>query len=259
MPPPPSVRRLSRRDFLGLAGMTAVGGGLGCLGVSLGYLVVSHLSTARQTPPATQAVSAPPIVPKQIDRPGILDRRDWGSRELNHDAPNETGFFTADNPEGWYVYAGDLRAVYRTVVVHHSVLYEADDPATMRAIQQQHMDLRGWADIGYHFGVGQSGQVFAGRALDVRGTHVERFNTGSVGVVMLGDFSQSAPTPSQVEACRRLIDWLALRLELTHLAGHGDFNSSTDCPGRYARELLSMLAQSAGLALGTGGYQSATP
>jgi hypothetical protein len=257
MSPSSSARRLSRRDFLGLAGMAAAGGGLGCLGVSLGYLAVSRLSAARQTPSPARTPTARPATSKQIDRPGILSRHDWGAHEPNHDAPNETGFFGADNAEGWYVYSGDLRAVYRTVVVHHSVLYETDDPATMRAIQQQHMDLRGWADIGYHFGVGQSGQVFAGRALDVRGTHVESFNTGSVGVVLLGDFSQSAPAPAQVEACRRLIDWLALRLELTHLAGHSDFNGNTDCPGRYVREVLSLLAQSAALALGTGGYQSA--
>ena len=185
---------------------------------------------------------------------GILERQDWGAREPDHDAENETGFYGPDNPEGWRVYEGDLRAIYRTVVVHHSVLYETDDPGTMRAIQQQHMELRGWADIAYHFGVGQSAQVFAGRPLNVRGTHVEGFNTGSVGVVFLGDFSLNVPAPAQIEAGRRLIDWLALRLELTHLAGHSDFNSGTDCPGQYLQEVLGALAESAGLALGTGGY-----
>jgi len=249
--------RFTRRDLLGLAGMAAAGSGLACLGTVLGYLALDRLSRAPQP-----TLLASPFAPnaarlKQIDRPGILLRQDWGAREPNHEAPNETGFFSADNPDGWRVYDEDLRTVYRTVVIHHSVLYEGDDLSTMRAIQDQHMDLRGWADIAYHFGVGQSGQVFEGRSLAVRGTHVQGFNTGSAGVVFLGDFQVSYPTPLQLEAGRRLIDWLALRLELTHLAGHSDFNSTTDCPGQHLRELLPMLAQSAGLALGTGGYLEA--
>lgn len=255
MPPsPPPVRRLSRRDFLGLAGMTAFGGALTCVGASLGYLVADHLSSPQRTPLPTQPPAALSAYTKQVDRPGVLERRDWGARAPDHSAENESGFYGPDNREGWRVYGGDLRAVYRTAVVHHSVLYETDDPTTMRAIQQQHMELRGWADIAYHFGVGQNGQVFAGRPLDVRGTHVAGFNTGSVGVVFLGDFSLSLPTLAQLETGRRLLDWLALRLELTHLAGHGDFNSDTDCPGQHLRAALSALAQSAGLALGTGGY-----
>ncbi|MEB2289348.1 MAG: N-acetylmuramoyl-L-alanine amidase [Anaerolineae bacterium] len=250
----PPARRLSRRDFLGLAGMTAIAGALTCVGASLGYLVADDLSRPRRAPFPTQPPAALSAYAKQIDRPGILERRDWGAREPDHSAENESGFYGPDNREGWRVYEGDLRAVYRTVVVHHSVLYEIDDSTTMRAIQQQHLELRGWADIAYHFGVGRNGQAFAGRPLNVRGTHVAGFNTGSVGVVFLGDFSQDLPTPAQLEIGRRLIDWLTLRLELTHLAGHGDFNSDTDCPGQYLRVALSALAQSAGLALGTGGY-----
>jgi hypothetical protein len=257
MPQSRSVARLTRRDLLGLAGMAAAGSGLACLGTVLGYLALDRLispsrPTVTPSPPPTR-----PALFKQIDRPGILTRQDWGALPPNHEAPNESGFYSAENPDGWRVYEEDLRQVYRTVVIHHSVLYEGDDLSTMRAIQEQHMDLRGWADIAYHFGVGQSGQVFEGRPLTVRGTHVQGFNTGSVGVVFLGDFSMSYPTSLQFEAGRRLIDWLALRLELTHLAGHSDFNGDTDCPGQHLREMLPLLAQSAGLTLGTGGYVAA--
>lgn len=256
MCPSRSAARLTRRDLLGLAGMAAAGSGLACLGTVLGYLALDRLTNASRSTPLPSPAPRPVLL-KQIDRPGILTRQDWGAREPDHEAPYETGFFSADNPDGWRVYDEDLRTVYRTVVIHHSVLYEGDDLSTMRAIQDQHMDLRGWADIAYHFGVGQSGQVFEGRSLAVRGTHVEGFNTGSVGVVFLGDFQVNYPTPVQLEAGRRLIDWLALRLELTHLAGHSDFNGATDCPGQHLREMLPMLAQSAGLALGTGGYLQA--
>jgi hypothetical protein len=81
-------------------------------------------------------------------------------------------------------------------------------------------------------------------------------------VVFFGDFDLDSPTPEQIDAGARLIDWLALRLELTHLAGHRDFNPFTECPGTNMLPYLSVLADSASLLLGTGGYQpdeTATP
>jgi hypothetical protein len=251
-----SVKHYSRRDFLGLAGMAAVAGSLSCIGGVVGYLI---LKQATRSSPAVgdQPMPSTPRAAriKQIDRPEIITRAEWGAREPDHSAENESGFYSLDNVEGWREYEGDLRDIYRTAVVHHSVIYEGDDLTTMQEIQKEHMELRKWADIAYHFGVGQSGQVFEGRALNARGTHVEHFNTGSVGVVFFGNFQIIQPTPEQIDAGRRLIDWLALRLELTHLAGHSDFNDFTVCPGKNLRPYLAAFAVSAGLVLGTGGYQ----
>lgn len=247
-------QHFSRRDFLGLAGMAAFAGGLSCAGGAVGYLVFRQAShPAAVTPLPATALRSEQI--KQITRPNIITRAGWNACAPDHTAENEPGFYSLTNVTGWREYEGDLRQIYQTVVVHHSVLYEEDDLSTMQKIQQEHMGLRGWADIGYHFGVGRSGQVFEGRALNVRGTHVEAFNTGSAGVVFLGDFQSAEPAREQIEAGRQLIDWLALRLELTHLAGHRDFNDFTECPGLYMLPYLLMLADSAGLILGTGGYR----
>jgi hypothetical protein len=246
---------ISRRDFLGLAGMAAVAGGLSCLGGVLGYLTFGRLSRRRTASPLAAPPPARPAILKQIARPAITTRAEWNARAPDHTAENEPGVYSLDNPEGWRVYEGDLRTVYRTVVVHHSVVYDTDDPTTMRAIQDLHMDDNKWADIGYHFGVGKTGQVFEGRDLSVRGTHVEHFNTGSVGVVFLGNFQVEMPTQEQIDFGRRLIDWLALRLELTHLVGHYEFNDFTECPGQYLKGYLDAFALSAGLMRGTGGYQ----
>lgn len=249
-----SPNHVSRRDFLGIAGLAAIAGGIACSGGLLGYLALDRLTRAGKQP--TPSPTAPrPLTVKQIDRPPIVTRADWGARAPDHDAENEPGFYSLTNVEGWRDYEGDLRAIYRTVVVHHSVLVETDDPATMRAVQEQHMDLRKWADIAYHFGVGRSGVVFEGRDLMARGTHVEQFNTGSVGVVFFGDFQRELPSQPQLDQGRALINWLALRLELTHLAGHHDFNEFTDCPGAHMTPYLEMFAESAGLVPGTGGYQ----
>ena len=92
---------------------------------------------------------------------------------------------------------------------------------------------RGWAEIGYHFLIGETGAIYEGRALQVRGTHVEEHNTGTVGVCLIGDFNFEPPAERQVTAALRLIRWLAAELGLTHLAGHSEFNPATDCPGAH--------------------------
>ncbi|MBN1202429.1 MAG: N-acetylmuramoyl-L-alanine amidase [Anaerolineae bacterium] len=249
------ARSASRRDFLGLAGLTAVAAGLSCIGGALGYLALDYLTSGSPTSPAPAPSGPSSNRVKHIDCPPIIARAEWNARAPDHSAKNEPGFYSAINPLGWCVYDGDLRTIYRTVIVHHSVLYEKDDPVTMRTIQDLHIDSRGWADIAYHFAVGKSGQVFEGRALDVRGAHVSDYNTGSLGVVFFGDFEHEVPTPEQLNVGRQLINWLALRLELTHLAGHSEFNDFTECPGRYMIYYLDALAESAGLSRGTGGYQ----
>lgn len=250
--------RITRREFLALLGVTTAGAGITCLGGTLGYWALDRLTDEDKTQVNTPAVVLDALRPhrlKEIDRPPVILRADWQAREPSHTAENELGFYSLTNVEGWREYEGDLRTIYRTAVVHHSVIYEEDDPSTMREIQNEHMDERKWADIGYHFGVGRSGQVFEGRDLKARGTHVEGFNTGSVGIVFFGNFEVEYPTQEQTEAGRRLIDWLALRLGLTHLAGHGEFNDFTVCPGAHMLDYLNLFAASSGLMHSTSGYQ----
>lgn len=248
------MTRFTRRELLGLMGLgvaTMSASGLG----GVVYLLAG--ARPRSAPYITPPAPTPrPTAIKRIDRPAIVPRAEWGAREPNHAAANESGFAGPDNADGWLDYPGDLRGVYRTAVVHHSVIYEQDDLTTMREIQAEHMDTRRWADVGYHFGVGRSGTIFEGRDLRARGTHVAGYNTGSVGVVFFGNFEEEAPAPEQLAAGSRLIDWLALRLELTHLAGHREFNSFSECPGANMVYYLDALAESAGLARGTEGYQA---
>lgn len=247
-------RSLSRRQFIGLAGAGAIATSAACVAGAASYLLLRRSPRGKDAD-STSTMSAPRSTQlKTIARPPITSRQAWGAREPDHTAENESGFYGADNTEGWREYGGDLRGVYRTVIVHHSVEYDTDDLSTVREIQNLHMDDRGWADIAYHFIVGRSGEVFEGRALNVRGTHVEGFNTGSVGVVFLGNFEITSPTVLQLQTGQQLIDWLALRLELTHLAGHYQFNSDTVCPGATMIPSLAGLAAAAGLTLGTEGY-----
>lgn len=238
----------------GLAGVGTCG-----VGAFFGYLMSrprQDYLPQRLTPsaPPTPSSGTPtlgsnmPALP-----PEIVRRAAWGAAPPNHEALNEFGFASADNPLGWMVYSGDLSAIYQTVVIHHSYPVRRDN-GTMLELQSIHLNVSKWADIGYHFGVDGAGKVYEGRPINVRGSNVAGYNTGVIGVVLIGDFEQEIVTSEQMVALQQLLVWLKNTFTLTHLAGHSDFNPETQCPGQNVKPYLPLLAQSLGLQRGTGGY-----
>jgi uncharacterized protein with LGFP repeats len=148
------------------------------------------------------------------------------------------------------------------VFIHHTDSangYAASDvPAMIRGIYQYHVLTNGWYDIGYNYLIDAYGRIWQGRygsiTANVRGAHTEGFNTGSVGIALIGTYMTQTPTPAQLDALERLVAW---RLDLAHLdplgraslvsggtakypagsvaafntiSGHRDANY-TDCPG----------------------------
>src|SRR2546427_4445297 len=115
--------------------------------------------------------------------PLLIDREAWGANEAIRRAP--PSFATA----------------LQFALVHHTAgtnSYTASQSAAIvRGIEVYHVKGNGWNDIGYNFLVDKYGQVFEGRygGVDkpVIGAHAEGFNTGSVGVAMLGTYGSSAP------------------------------------------------------------------
>ena len=190
-----------------------------------------------------------------IARPAIVSRDQWGALPVNHSALNEYGFYQRDsNPFGWYLYHGELRDSYQTLVVHHSAFYEADVQATLLEVQRLHRDDRHWADIGYHYLVDIDGTIYEGRDLAARGVHTMGHNTGSAGLCLLGDYRFVAPPRAQLDATVALGRWLVSELAVTHLAGHSQFNPSTLCPGAALLQRLPEVAGRLGLEYGTEGY-----
>jgi len=61
-----------------------------------------------------------------------------------------------------------------------------------RIVQLSHQRERGWADIGYHFGVTPDGQVLEGRGFGVLGAHAKGHNR-LLGVVVLGKGTEITP------------------------------------------------------------------
>jgi flagellar hook assembly protein FlgD len=165
----------------------------------------------------------------------------------------------------------------RLALVHHTAgkngYSAAESPAIVRAIQLYHVKGNGWNDVGYNFLVDRFGQVFEGRygGIDrnVVGAHAEGFNTGSVGVAVLGEYSSLAVAKSARDALARLLAW---RLDLAHVdpastlsfisggnarfgaglpvflravSGHRD-TGFTDCPGTALYNLLGSIAGDVG-------------
>lgn len=238
--------RPSRRQILpglALAGALSLGGVAAALLRSRPrVVVVPHGDDMPEASPA-------------IARPAIVGRDKWGALPVNHSARNENGFYRREsNPYGWYVYQGDLRDNYQTLIVHHSSFYEADVRATMLEVQRLHRDDRQWADIGYHFLIDIDGTIYEGRDLAARGVHTMGHNTGSAGLCLLGDYRFVAPPQAQLEATVALCRWLVAELAVTHLAGHSQFNPSTLCPGAALLDRLPDMAARLGLEYGTDGY-----
>jgi len=156
----------------------------------------------------------------------------------------------------------------QTLTCHHTVTANNDrDPAgTVRAIYRFHTVDRDFGDIGYHLLVDQAGVVYEGRHSGTDGVpvfggragrpylsntaaHVGGFNSGNVGVALLGDLTGTGPTPAARQALVKVLAALATATRLNPLgttayvnpisgatrtvstiAGHRDW-AATECPG----------------------------
>ncbi len=185
--------------------------------------------------------------------PTIISRSEWKAVDPDLSAPGEHGpYDPLKNPDGWMTYDQPLAKVLKTVIIHHSALPLTDGPLQ---IQYKHMQHKGFADIGYHFVIDDSGRIYEGRTITVRGAHTGGHNTGTIGVVLMGDFEEATPPPLQLSSTQALIGYLAVEYQLTHLAGHRDFQpEETVCPGKHLELLLPDLAADLGLQFGTSGY-----
>jgi hypothetical protein len=201
--------------------------------------------------------------------PTLATRADWGADEsLRRSKP---------------VYAPTLQLA----VIHHTAgsnnYTAAQSAAIVRAIYAYHVRTLGWNDLGYSFLIDKYGQVFEGRygGIDrnVVGAHAAGFNTGSVGIALIGDYRKTAVSAA---ARRALVELLAWRLDVAHLdprakvkvvssgnsrypsgaevqlpvvVGHRD-TGPTECPGDRLEQLLPAIASEAAA---TGGAKIFAP
>ncbi len=171
---------------------------------------------------------APLRRPAATSEPSIVSRSAWGADErIRRGDPS---------------YAPRVRFA----VVHHtagrSSYTRAEAAAIVKGIQLYHVRGNGWNDIGYNFLVDRFGTVYEGRygGIDkaVVGAHARGFNTGSVGVAVLGTYSGGAPTKAALDALTALLSW---RLDVAHVDPVGFANLLSGGSERYAVNIPVLL------------------
>ncbi len=185
-------------------------------------------------PDTGDPIVRPPSFPHQ---PHVISRKRWGADPSLTDP--------CDSPR----YGRTAKMVF----VHHTVnandYTPRESPAIVRAIYAYHTQGQHWCDIGYNALVDRFGNIYEGRRgglrKPVRGAHAGDYNTGTVGVSLIGNFEVARPSARMKNALVRFIGW---RLGTSYqpvrgmvrvngarfdrISGHRDA-MPTACPGRY--------------------------
>jgi hypothetical protein len=131
---------------------------------------------------------------------------------------------------------------WKYVVLHHSATVTGN-VAEIDAAHRQRLDENGvpWRGVGYHFVIG-NGHGMGDGAIEptfrwkeqADGAHagVGQFNELGIGVCLIGDFENDAPTPAQLASARRLVAALKseFRIGNDRILCHRDLKP-TACPG----------------------------
>lgn len=128
---------------------------------------------------------------------------------------------------------GKGKAIKR-IVIHCTATREGQD-VDAATIRKWHL-ARGWRDIGYHFVIRLDGTVERGRPEDQAGSHVQGYNTGSIGVVYAGGLgaqglAKDTRTPEQLQAMARLVAELVKVYPGAQVMGHRDLSPDADGDG----------------------------
>ena len=163
----------------------------------------------------------------------------------------------------------------RLAVVHHTAgtnsYTAAQAAAIVRGIEIYHVKGNGWNDIGYNFLVDRFGTVYEGRGggidKNVIGAHSQGFNTGTVGVALIGNYTRATPPKARAGRARQPARLATRRrarrsaldasstpraatrssssgksVTLRAISGHRDTGPS-ECPGNRHLRLLPTLAK----------------
>jgi N-acetyl-anhydromuramyl-L-alanine amidase AmpD len=148
------------------------------------------------------------------------------------------GAAAASAPDPAWEPAGGVRTGWTHVIVHHS----AGAAGSAADFDRQHRE-KGWEGLGYHFVIGngsmtEDGRVEAGErwAAQRDGAHAKaEWNARAVGICLVGNFEDEAPSAAQQAALERLCRWLCRRCGIppANVLGHGETHGNrTLCPGK---------------------------
>ena len=212
------------------------------LGLSDGVTTTGQEPTASSTPAEAGAGTA---------EPSIVSRGGWGA------------------DPAYMTWAPQFYPT-KKLIVHHTATSDnytdrAGAEAQIRSIYYYHSVTQDWGDIGYNFLIDKFGTIYEGRysrdyaganptgddttGRGVTAAHTSGWNSGTVGVALLGTLTTHDATPAARDALTRLLAWEASRnginpeateafvnpvsgatITSPNIAGHRDY-AATACPG----------------------------
>jgi len=191
-----------------------------------------------------------------FSQPKVIPRVDWGADEsLRFDSTGKEIW-----PPAFY-------PVQKSIVHHTATQNNDPNPAaTIRSIYYYHAVTQGWGDIGYNFLIDEAGNVYEGRhtadypsgsspteensqGYGVTAAHAQGYNSGTVGIALLGTLTNQDATPAARSALEKLLAWESdhhaidpqgsslyvnpvsgTQATFPNIAGHRDL-AATECPG----------------------------
>lgn len=153
----------------------------------------------------------------------------------------------------------------KKIIVHHTATTSnLDDPeAAIRAIYYYHSVSRGWGDIGYNYIIDPDGNIYEGRygGDGVVAGHARGYNTGSVGIALLGNYEDEELPGPMIKSLSKLLYEKAEEHNIDpdsssefhgdvmpNILGHRDVGS-TACPGEFSYDYLPKLREIVGESL----------
>ena len=216
------------------------------MGLSDGVTTTAEEPTASVASTATASVASTATA-----EPSIVSRGGWGA------------------DPAYMTWAPQFYST-KKLIVHHTATSDnytdrAGAEAQIRSIYYYHSVTQDWGDIGYNFLIDKFGTIYEGRysrdyaganptgddaaGQGVTGAHTSGWNSGTVGVALLGTLTTHDATPAARNALNRLLAWDASRngidpeatetfvnpvsgatITRPNIAGHRDY-AATACPG----------------------------
>ncbi|KAE8584873.1 hypothetical protein XENTR_v10021142 [Xenopus tropicalis] len=123
------------------------------------------------------------------------------------------------------------------VIIHHTAGAHCSSQTSCisqaKSIQNYHMNSNAWCDVGYSFLVGEDGNVYEGRGWNSVGAHAPNYNSNSIGISVMGTYTNINPNTAAQNAVKNLISCGVTKgyIKSTYiLKGHRNVGS-TECPG----------------------------
>ena len=119
------------------------------------------------------------------------------------------------------------------IIIHHSATQDGLVLKDFDAIRNYHINNNGWRDIGYHYvieSINNEYKIITGRPEDTDGAHCPGQNTQSIGICLVGNFTNIEPPDAQLQTLVYLIKNIWNRYGKLPVYGHKDFHP-TSCPG----------------------------